>query len=86
MTPGKRHAVVAVAALVPAAVYEAVEVAQGADGWPYSRFLRFLPGWLFLGLLAAFNAWFGPHILRRTVQAVAELVEQADVTRPEIEE
>jgi len=86
MTPARKHAVLALGALAFPLAYEAVEVSQGPDGWPYSRWIRRLPPWLFLGLLAAFNAWFGPHILRKTVQAVAELVEQADVTRPEIEE
>lgn len=77
MSPGQRHALIAAAALAPFLVYEAVEVAQGDDGWPYSRFLRLMPPELFLVGLVTFNAWFGPHILRRTAQAVAAVVERA---------
>lgn len=86
MSPAQRHALVAAVVLVPALAYELREVTQGADGWPYSRFLRLLPPPVFLGCLVGFNAWIGPHILRRTAKALAAVVEQFDDSRPEIEE
>lgn len=83
---GRRHAVVAAAVLLPAFVYELREVAQGPDGWPYSRYLRLLPPPVFLGCLVGFNAWIGPHILRKTATALAAVAEKFDDARPEIEE
>ena len=78
MTPGQRHALLASAALVPFAVYEAVEISQGDDGWPYSRWLRLLPPELFVAGLIGFNAWFGPHILRRAKNAAVAALEAFD--------
>lgn len=82
MTPGQRHAVLAGAALVPFALYEAVEVAQGADGWPYSRFLRLLPPELFIGGVVAFNAWLIPHIVRGAARAVDQIVTAIEEATP----
>lgn len=78
MTTGQRHAVAASLALLPMLAYEAREVAQGDDGWPYSRFLRHLPGPVFLGAVVAFNAWFIPHILRRAAEAAVSVAEAFD--------
>ena len=80
---GRRHAVLAAVALVPALAYEAVEVYQGDDGWPYSRFLRLVPPPVFVGSVVAANAWLIPHILRRAARAAetfAELVDDALAT------
>jgi hypothetical protein len=65
MTPGQRHAVLATAALAPAVIYQAHEIAQGDEGYPFSRFLRLLPVWLFLAVAVPGFGWFVPHICGR---------------------
>lgn len=75
---GRRHAVLATVALVPALAYEAVEIYQGEEGWPYSRFLRLLPPVIFLGGLASANAVLIPHILRRAARVANDLAELVD--------
>jgi hypothetical protein len=62
MTPGQKHAALAGAAWVPVIAYQWHELASGADGWPFSRFIRLLPVWLFLIIVGGFLGWFVPHI------------------------
>lgn len=73
MSVGLRRGLLAAAALLPALAYEARELRRGAEGWPYSRFLRLIPPVLFLGGIAAGNAVLIPHILHR----VSVLVDDA---------
>lgn len=60
-----RRAVLAVAALVPAFVYEFVEIAKGDDGWPYSRFIRLIPLPARVAGLFGVTAWGWPHLLKQ---------------------
>lgn len=62
MTPGRKHALIAAAVLTPPAIYQAREIAQGDDGWPFSRYIRLLPLWLFLTVTGFAFGWFVPHI------------------------
>jgi hypothetical protein len=90
MSPRQRHAVLASVVLVPPLTYELVEVFQGEDGWPYSRFMRLLPPPVFTLTLAATAGVLWTHIvkpgLRRAADAIVTAVEAFDDTRPEIEE
>jgi hypothetical protein len=90
MTPCQRHAVVATAVLAPALTYELIEVAQGEEGWPYSRFMRLMPPAAFTVVLVGTGGLLWTHIVkplaRRTVDAIATAVEAFDDARPEIEE
>jgi hypothetical protein len=90
VSPQRRHAVVAAAVLVPALAYELVEVAQGDDGWPYSRYMRLMPPAAFTATLALTGGVLWTHIVkplaRRTVDAIATAVEALDDARAETEE
>lgn len=59
----RRKALIAAAALVPALAYELAEVARGADGWPYSRFIRRIPLPARVGGLVVATGWLWPHLI-----------------------
>lgn len=63
MTPGQKHAAVAAAVWVPVIAYQARELSQGEEGWPFSRFICLLPVWLFLAVVTPAVTWFVPHIV-----------------------
>ena len=63
-------AAVAAASLAPAVIYQAVEIARGEDGWPYSRWIRLslrthtqTGAAVFRGIVHSVYTWFEPHIL-----------------------
>ena len=68
-----RRAVVAAAALVPALAYEFAEISKGADGWPYSRFIRRVPLPARVGALAFVTWWGWPHLLKDPLKTLKEL-------------